>query len=133
MAWESSNRRSRLPADWSTRIVPTVLRVHRGRCHLCGHTGATEVDHVIPGDDHRFSNLRPAHTECHRAKTTTEAIAARARLRALRHRPPEAHPLDRLSSPLTRSPATRGSTHQAATPGPAEDTAESTRDNHPGQ
>lgn len=94
MGWDTSDRHARLPAGWSTRIVPAVLRLHRGRCHVCGQQGATEVDHVIPGDDHAPANLRPIHVTCHRDKTAREARAARARIRALRLRTPEPHPLD---------------------------------------
>jgi len=97
MSWETSDRNARLPPGWSSKIVPAVLRLHRTQCHVCGRQGATEVDHVIPGDDHRFSNLRPIHVDCHKAKTAREAAAARARIRQARIRPPEPHPLDRLS------------------------------------
>lgn len=99
MAWEHSDRKQRLPADWSTRIVPRVMRTHRRTCHVCGRTGADAVDHVIPGDDHRLSNLAPIHQDvppyCHRTKSAHEGVAARAAIRQARTRPPEPHPLDK--------------------------------------
>lgn len=79
-----------LPADWP-QLRATTLHEHRGRCHVCGQRGATEVDHIIPayrgGTDHP-TNLAPIHTQCHRTKTGREAQAARPQ----RKRPPEQHP-----------------------------------------
>jgi 5-methylcytosine-specific restriction protein A len=52
-------------------------------CHVCGHGGADEVDHVVPlaegGLDH-VSNLAPIHKRpCHQTKTQAEAQRARSR------------------------------------------------------
>lgn len=42
-----------------------VLILHHGVCHICGHPGATQVDHVMPlalgGHPTDMRNLRPAH------------------------------------------------------------------------
>ena len=51
---------------------------------------ATDVDHIIAGDNHELSNLQALSHACHTAKTTHENAAAKARIRAMatRERPP---------------------------------------------
>lgn len=96
MAWSTSDRRLRLPKNWQA-IRRQVIRRDRGRCqaiiHAPGCDGVgTEVDHIIPGDNHDLSNLELLSTQCHKAKTARESAqrnAARARLRL---RPVEQHP-----------------------------------------
>lgn len=99
MAWEDSDRNARLPHDWATRIVPAVMRLHRGICHVCHAPGADAVDHVRPGDDSSLDNLAPIHQDtppyCHRYKSSREGVDARTRIRQARIRPAESHPLDR--------------------------------------
>lgn len=98
MAWEGSDRKSRLPSNWEKGIVPLVLRIHGRICHKCGEPGADAVDHLKPGDDHSLENLRPIHQDvppyCHRYKSSAEGSAAKRALRAARTRPAEPHPLD---------------------------------------
>lgn len=90
--WQGSTRRQRLPAGWSTKIVPRILKRDRHICHVCNEPGADEVDHIIQGDDHSDANLAAIHAvPCHRAKTQREAAAARRRKHDTR-RPPEPHP-----------------------------------------
>lgn len=88
--WVGSDRRSRLPADWPA-IRRAVLDRDNGWCRLrydrCTVT-ATDVDHVVRGDDHRLVNLQAVCGSCHRAKTSAEGNAARARER----RPTLDHP-----------------------------------------
>lgn len=63
-------------------------------CRTCGHP-ATEVDHIInvaQGGTHHPDNLQALCTPCHRAKTETEALAARRRANAVRYHPREKHP-----------------------------------------
>lgn len=95
MAWQGSTRRVRLPKEWHAARA-RVLRDHGRICHLCGGPGATEVDHVVPGDDHSPANLRPAHKSCHARKSSTEGgtvAGTNRRARAAgRKRPPEPHP-----------------------------------------
>lgn len=76
-AWAGSNRRARLPKDWpATRL--RILRRDHGICHVCGKPGADAVDHIVPGDDHRDSNLAAIHTHpCHATKSAREGQAAR--------------------------------------------------------
>lgn len=92
MSWRTSPRRAHLPPGWSHSIAPRILRRDGGICYRCGGFGATEVDHIVPGDDHRDVNLAAIHTGCHRAKTTAEAHAAKRARQAARYHPGEAHP-----------------------------------------
>ena len=88
--WQGSTRRRRLPDDWP-EIRARILDRDRHRCRLRYHgctRHATEVDHIIRGDDHRDTNLQAACTWCHRIKSGREGAAARPRA----NRPPEPHP-----------------------------------------
>jgi 5-methylcytosine-specific restriction endonuclease McrA len=94
-AWQGSNRRLRLPADWSKPGGPRNRVLNRPGGRVCalklpdvcvGH--ATEVDHIKRGDDHSDSNLQPACQPCHARKSALEGAAARPREK----RPPKAHP-----------------------------------------
>lgn len=94
MVWSSSDRRSRLPSDWSV-VRSRVLRRDGFVCQLqlvgCASV-ATEVDHIVRGDNHAEENLRAVCSRCHRIKTTSEAQEARRTKRALRFRPQPRHP-----------------------------------------
>ena len=83
MAWEHSTRRQRLPHDWPTRRR-RILRRDQGICHICHRPGATEVDHVNPGDDHADNNLAAIHTTCHRTKSAGEGGTAAGHSRRAR-------------------------------------------------
>jgi 5-methylcytosine-specific restriction protein A len=63
-------RRDRLPADWNTRRI-VVLNRDKYICYLCDDDSvkATDVDHVVAGDDHSLTNLKAAHRWCHQVKT----------------------------------------------------------------
>ncbi|MEU8047790.1 HNH endonuclease [Micromonospora echinofusca] len=94
MAWETSDRRQRLPRNWAeirARVLKRdgyacqfVWRNERGRMEKCGKP-ATEVDHINPGDDHSPDNLRAACSACHAFKSSheggTAARQAAARVR----------------------------------------------------
>lgn len=88
-----STRGSRLPADWRRTVVPRILDRDGHTCQIrlpgCAGT-ATEVDHVIRGDDHSDDNLRAACPPCHRSKSGKEGAAVRHRYRM--RRDPEPHP-----------------------------------------
>ena len=93
--WQGSNRSSRLPHDWASRIVPLVFATYGTTCHVCGQPGADEVDHVRAGDDHSLDNLRPIHgratpQRCHARKSSAEGNTARWKVR--QRRQPERHP-----------------------------------------
>lgn len=73
MSWDTSDRRSRLPADWPA-IVVQVKRRARGKCEATHHGEecdgrAAEVDHIKQGDDHSLANLQALSTACHARKT----------------------------------------------------------------
>nr|DAQ13567.1 MAG TPA: HNH endonuclease [Caudoviricetes sp.] len=79
MAWETSNRRSRLPRDWEARRRIVIAR-DNGRCQAvvggvhCAAEG-TEVDHIDAGDNHNLTNLQLLCKACHAWKTRGEATA----------------------------------------------------------
>lgn len=59
------DREQRHPSGklWN-RTVANVISAYGGICHLCGHPGAKQADHVVAyaeGGDDSVSNLRPAH------------------------------------------------------------------------
>ncbi|MBM4592070.1 HNH endonuclease [Rhodococcus hoagii] len=94
MSWDSSDRRSRLPADWEARRSQ-VLRRDDWCCqiqgpHCVGH--ATDVDHVRRGDDHSIDNLRAACSPCHLRKSSAEGNAQQQKMRSRRYRPRDRHP-----------------------------------------
>jgi 5-methylcytosine-specific restriction endonuclease McrA len=99
MAWEGSYRRSRLPRDWQSRRARILRRdgyacQHReddGR--RCGRP-ATDVDHIVPGDNHADTNLRALCRWHHQRKSSAEGAAGRAAKRIPIRRPPETHPAD---------------------------------------
>ena len=95
MAWANSDRRERLPADWSRRRRIVAERA-MGQCEAtlddgtrCSRQG-TDCDHIARGDNHDLDNLQWLCAPHHRAKTALEAIAARTR--PPRTRPAEPHP-----------------------------------------
>lgn len=90
MPWGAGTHYAK-PADWEQRRQKIFHRAGR-ICHLCGHDGADQIDHVInatrwmkehrPGSPHQLANLAPIHGgvcpvcghDCHKAKTQDEAI-----------------------------------------------------------
>lgn len=97
MAWEGSDRRQRLPKDWP-RIRRRIIRRDGGvctarysdgrRCELPG----TDVDHIVPGDDHRDENLQLLCPWHHARKSANEGGSAAARTRLTIRRPTATHP-----------------------------------------
>lgn len=101
MVWSrDSVRRRRLPSDWASRRAAVLAR-DGGRCQwrldsmsVCG-APATDVDHIVPGNDDSFGNLRALCREHHAVKSSREGFAALARKRrevAGRFRRSEPHP-----------------------------------------
>lgn len=95
-AWEGSTRKSRLPADWP-RLRQVVLRRCGMRCEWVEdgfrcHNAATDVDHIIPGDDSQLSNLQGLCNPHHLTKTGRENAAARAEIKKLGRLPEEPQP-----------------------------------------
>ena len=73
-----NNRRKDLPKDWSVRRAYVIKR-DKGVCYICGGKGADSADHIQPGNNHDYENLRACHQNvepyCHRRKTSREANA----------------------------------------------------------
>ena len=106
MAWDQKRRPS--SEYLNPHKAQRILTAHHGICHLCGHPGATEVDHIIPWAEwnnpalsvHDASNLAPAHgtpcptcgRDCHADKTKAEAARGGSRRAARGRRPAERHP-----------------------------------------
>lgn len=97
MPWDTSTRRSRLPSNWQS-IRLRVLRRDAYRCQNRDDAAApkclepaSDVDHIVRGDDHDLSNLQALCKRHHVAKTTREATEARAAM-PKRTRPAERHP-----------------------------------------
>lgn len=95
-AWEGSNRKSRLPADW-WRLRQVVLK----RCdYICEWvengirccSEATDADHIVPNDDHSLVNLQGLCKPHHLKKTGREVRAAQEKRKALGKRPEEQQP-----------------------------------------
>ncbi|AKY03457.1 HNH endonuclease [Streptomyces phage Danzina] len=98
-AWSGSDRQQRLPQNWA-QIRRRILRRDGNRC-VWVHEGkrceevATEVDHIIAGDNHDDSNLRSLCSWHHQRKSSSEGRAAQlAKRRQIekRFRRNESHP-----------------------------------------
>lgn len=94
--WAGSDRKSRLPADWASRIVPAVKRRDRV-CQwrlavggICGQPGS-DVDHINDPGDHSLDNLQLLCKKHHGWKSSAEGRAGRTYRRG-RRRAPEPHP-----------------------------------------
>lgn len=98
--WNDSDRRSRLPSNWLSELVPAVKKRDGGRCTWMLRSGArcprpgTDVDHRRPGDDHSMFNLQLLCAHHHGKKTALEGRAGKAAKKAARIRPTEKHPGD---------------------------------------
>lgn len=96
MAWETSDRRLRLPPNWNA-LVKQVKERDGNRCTWKLPSGArcprrgTDVDHRKNDDDHSLSNLQLLCAHHHGKKTQREAWAGKGR-RKVAPRPQERHP-----------------------------------------
>lgn len=94
--WHTSNRRSRLPKDWTKRVAAVKER-DGGRCRQILPSGARcprpgrDVDHRERGDNHDLSNLQLLCEEHHRLKTNSEWAEGKKRKLAPK-RPAERNP-----------------------------------------
>ena len=97
MAWAKDAGRAapgRLPANWKSLRRRVLARDYHScqiqgpRCQLL----ATEVDHIVPNEDHSMGNLRAVCRVCHREKTKLEAAEGYRRALKRGKRPEEPHP-----------------------------------------
>ena len=100
MAWEGSDRTFRLPSNWKLLRVH-VLKRDNFQCQVLLPSGrrcldvATEVDHIVAGDDHSPGNLRSICKAHHSRKSGQEGQQAMAKKRKAineRFRRTETHP-----------------------------------------
>jgi 5-methylcytosine-specific restriction protein A len=90
VAWEGSDRRSRLPGDWPARRAHVLARDGYMCQHVRLDTGricalrATDVDHIRHGDDHSEANLQALCDWHHKKKSGSEGGKASAEARAKR-------------------------------------------------
>jgi 5-methylcytosine-specific restriction protein A len=97
--WNDSDRKSRLPSNWASEIVPFIKKRDKGQCRWrlpqsgkrCPRPG-TDVDHKVPGDNHSYDNLWLLCAKHHENKTVREGRAASRAKKASRYRKPEDHP-----------------------------------------
>lgn len=82
MAWQGSDRADRLPDNWG-RLRRRVMARDGYQCTAVLRDGdrcvevGTDVDHVVPGDDHDLTNLALLCRWHHARKSAREGQAAR--------------------------------------------------------
>lgn len=98
MAWAgTSDRKARLPSNWSS-LRRAVMDRCGGRCEVLKKDGsrcrdnATDVDHVVAGDNNSMANLRGICAWHHARKSSQEGVTARRERREILYRKPETHP-----------------------------------------
>lgn len=80
MAWETSNRKERLPGNWLS-LRKQAFDLYGRQCYVvengvrCAEE-ATDIDHVKHGDDHSLDNLRPICRRHHKTKSSSEGWEA---------------------------------------------------------
>lgn len=103
MAWETSDRKSRLPPNW-LQLRKEVFELKGRLCLMlkdgviCG-AEASDIDHIVPNDDDSIDNLQPVCRACHKRKSSSEGwhalrkkkAAARERVKK-QYGHEEAHP-----------------------------------------
>ena len=93
----TGERSKRLPSNWAAlrkRVLARDGYQCRIRSHVCSFH-ATEVDHIVAGDNHDLGNLQSVCSDCHKQKTSFEASSASRRKRELKLRPRDRHPGER--------------------------------------
>ena len=88
-------RSQRLPSNWR-KVRLRVLWRDGGVCQIADPLvclgRATEVDHIVNGDDHSEGNLQAVCARCHHAKTLREAAEQTNRKLAYGKLPEQRHP-----------------------------------------
>lgn len=91
MAWETSDRRERLPADWNQRVAQVKKR-DGNQCTWRLPSGARcprpgrDVDHRANDDNHDLRNLQLLCGTHHDRKTQREAWSGRTRPKTKKRR-----------------------------------------------
>jgi 5-methylcytosine-specific restriction protein A len=95
-SWSGSDRRSRLPSNWTQLRAQTKARAN-GQCQALLNDGrrcpdqGTDCDHIVPGDNHELSNLQWLCKWHHGKKSSAEGNKGQRRRFTERH-PTEKHP-----------------------------------------
>lgn len=96
--WEGSTRKGRLPRDWYS-IRKRILARDNFKCTMIENgqrcnLPASDVDHIVRGDNHDDANLRSLCKGHHHRKSSSEGGSAPRRVsrKYSVKRPPEKHP-----------------------------------------
>lgn len=109
MAWESSRRLEKLPADWRQRVAYVKQR-DQGRCQWRGCTArGTDVDHIDRFGGDGYENLQLLCRTHHGKKSAAEGHAAKAELKKLLKHPGDGEPdYGRIDPALAKPRANKG-------------------------
>lgn len=94
--WDKSNRKERLPSNWNT-LRRKALERDGNQCVFTDRYGrctakATDVDHIVAGDDHSLENLQSLCHYHHSVKTAFEGHEAWRLKKKKFRQEPEQHP-----------------------------------------
>lgn len=96
--WKNSNRRNELPSNWQQLRIQVLIRdgyqctfIDEASTRRC-EKHATDVDHIVHGNDHTLRNLRALCQWHHKKKTSMEGNQSPMRRSTSNSRPKPAHP-----------------------------------------
>jgi len=94
--WKNSNRVNELPSNWKQLRQVVLLRDGYQCTHVDDYVRcaqrATDVDHIVHGNNHSLNNLRSLCNWHHARKSSAEGNQSPNRRRESIRRPKPAHP-----------------------------------------